>query len=61
MLLLDGGALLRGGGGRRAPLPFDEALREKVFFDYQVLFQTARTRGAPRRLAPISFVVLVRT
>ena len=29
------------------PLLFDEALREKVFFDYQGLIQAARGRVAP--------------
>ena len=40
--------ILPGGCRRQAPLPFDEALREKVFFGYQVLIQVSRTRGTPR-------------
>ena len=39
--------ILPGGGSRQAQLLFDEALREKVFFGYQVLIQVSRTRGTP--------------
>ena len=35
-LLLGAAGILPGGCRRQAPLPFDEALREKVFFGYQV-------------------------
>ncbi len=34
-----------GGGSHQAPLPFDEALREKVFFRYQALIQVAAPAG----------------
>ena len=47
-LLLGAAGILPGGCRRQAPLPFDEALREKVFFGYQVLIQVSRTRGTPR-------------
>ena len=47
-LLLGAAGILPGGCCRQAPLPFDEALREKVFFGYQVLIQVSRTRGTPR-------------
>ena len=49
-LLLGAAGILPGGCCRQAPLPFDEALREKVFFGYQVLIQVSRTRGTPRLL-----------
>ena len=49
-LLLGAAGILPGGCRRQAPLPFDEALREKVFFAYQVLIQVSRTRGTPRLL-----------
>ena len=52
--MLGAAGILPGGGGRQAPLLFDEALREKVFFGCQVLIPVSRTRGILRLLSRCS-------
>ena len=49
-LLLCAAGILRGVGSCQALLLFDKALREKVFFSYEVLIHVTGARGTPRLL-----------
>ena len=49
-LLLCAAGILRGVGSCQALLLFDKALREKVFFGYEVLIHVTGARGTPRLL-----------